>query len=903
MADLLARTQIGPAALVVEGEAGIGKTTLILDAVAEAEARGFRVLSAQGSPAEVTYAYAAVADLLRDVDAETLAGLPELQRVALERACVGEVEGGGPATDERRTATALVSVIERISAQRPVLLVVDDAQWLDASSRAVIGFVTRRVAGPVGVLLSFRTGDPDVAGDRSWLQFRRPEALSHVQMRPLGRKALHALVADRLGHTLPRPLVTRIHEISGGNPLFAIELALGAADDLAADKVDMPDSLATLVRRRMGRAGDDAATVLLAAACSAAPTVEMIAHATERSTSDVVEILESIEHRRTIVIDGNRVRFTHPLFARGVYTDATPARRRAMHRKLATLVDRPEIRARHLALAAATGDATMLAALDAAADATIAQGAPAVAAELLELAIKLGGDDVWRRIRSGELHFRAGSLIAARARLEAALTEVPPGVLRCTALMWLGGVKAYDDDMAGAVEVMSEAVDQVGDHPALGLLCRLRLALALVMADRVKEALRIIADAIELADQVGLPGLRSQAQSVWVAGNFIAGHGFDEGALQAALELEDPHDGATTFFRASTVQGMIHGCTGQLDRARSEMRAAHQRMLDDGTEVDIIWAAAHSAQIELWAGRYADAAEHAQEALERAEQMGGKFALVTASTLHCAIAAYRGHYAEARAVARAAVESAYEIGAPMMAKDPRSTLAFLEVSRGDYPAALEVLGPDLDDFDGMATEIEGGRHLPDAIEALAAVGRSDEAEPLVEALERNGIRHDRPWMQALGARGRGHLLAARGDLDAAQRAVEQAVTHHERLPMPFETARTQLLLGQLQRRRRRRPEAGVSLRQALDTFERIGAPLWAARARADLDRLDSRRGDGQRLTAAEERTAKLAAAGRSNKEIAAELFLSEKTVEMYLSAVYRKLGVRSRAGLSAALDL
>ena len=153
----------------------------------------------------------------------------------------------------------------------------------------------------------------------------------------------------------------------------------------------------------------------------------------------------------------------------------------------------------------------------------------------------------------------------------------------------------------------------------------------------------------------------------------------------------------------------------------------------------------------------------------------------------------------------------------------------------------------------------------------------------------------------MGARGRGHMLSARGDLDGAQRAVEHAMTHHQRLPMPFETARTQLLLGQLQRRRRRRQDAAASLRAAVDTFERLGTPLWAARARAELARLESPRGDGHGLTAAEQRIAGLAATGRSNKEIAAELFIAEKTVEMNLSRVYRKLGIRSRGGLSAAL--
>jgi len=153
----------------------------------------------------------------------------------------------------------------------------------------------------------------------------------------------------------------------------------------------------------------------------------------------------------------------------------------------------------------------------------------------------------------------------------------------------------------------------------------------------------------------------------------------------------------------------------------------------------------------------------------------------------------------------------------------------------------------------------------------------------------------------MGARGRGHVLAARGDLDGAQHAIERAMVHHQRLPMPFETARTQLLLGQLQRRRRRKQDAAASLREALETFQRLGTPLWAARARAELARLEAPRGDGQGLTASEQRVAELAAVGSSNKEIAVQLFISEKTVEMNLSRAYRKLGIRSRAGLSAAL--
>jgi DNA-binding CsgD family transcriptional regulator len=901
VADLFVRAETGPAGLVVEGEAGIGKSTLVLDARALAENRGYRVLSAQGSPSEVTYAYAAVADLLRDVDAATLATLPDVHRVALERACLGDANSGVPATDERVVATGFLAVIERISAHSPVLLAVDDAQWLDASSRAVISFTARRLTGPVGMILAFRTGDPEVVDARSWLQFPRPDTVAAVTMQPLSLGSVHALVAARLGHTLPRPIITRIHEISGGNPLFAIELAASAARDVGAHSVQLPNSLAALVQRRVGDAGDEAAAVLLAISCSSAPTVESVSHATEMSMAQTVEVLEAIENSGIVRLDGNRVRFTHPLFATGVYTNATPARRRAMHQKLAARSERPEVRARHLALAATTADAATLEALDTAAQATVTQGAPAVAAELLELAIKLGDDNAWRRIRAGELHFRAGSMVAARMHLQTALAETPPGVLRCMALMWLGAVKAYDDDMTGAVVAMQEAVDEGVDNPALALLCSLRLSLALVMTDRLGEALERGAQSVELAERLGIPGLRSQALSIWVAGKFAAGQGVDRDALQSALELEDPHGGATTWFRASAVEAAMSAYTGELDRAETLMREVRRQMLDGGTEVDVIWAAVHVAAITLWAGRYAESAQAAEEAVQRAEQMGGRFALITAWTPQAAAAAYTGREAEARAAAQRAIDSSYEIGATLMAKEPRSSLAFLEVSLGNYSAAVAALQPDLDAFDPDATEIEFGRHLPDAIEALTMLGRPDDAEPLVEALERNGTRLDRPWMLAVGARGRGHVLAARGDLDGAQRAVEIAMDHHQRLPMPFEHARTQLLLGQLQRRRRRRQDAAAALRQAVQTFERLGAPLWASRAQTELGRLDGSRGDGLALTVTELRIAEFAATGMSNKEIAAELFVSDKTVEMNLSRAYRKLGIRSRGGLAGAL--
>jgi DNA-binding NarL/FixJ family response regulator len=181
---------------------------------------------------------------------------------------------------------------------------------------------------------------------------------------------------------------------------------------------------------------------------------------------------------------------------------------------------------------------------------------------------------------------------------------------------------------------------------------------------------------------------------------------------------------------------------------------------------------------------------------------------------------------------------------------------------------------------------------------LIHLGRLDEAEPLIEALERNGRRLDRAWMLAVGARCRGMVLAAHGDLDDASRAVETAMAEHERLPMPFERARTQLILGRLQRRLGHRDAATKTLQAALESFEHLGTPLWADRASAELARADvGSRAPAGGLTPTEQQVAELAASGMKNRDVAAALFISPKTVEVNLARIYRKLGIRSRAEL------
>jgi DNA-binding CsgD family transcriptional regulator len=261
-----------------------------------------------------------------------------------------------------------------------------------------------------------------------------------------------------------------------------------------------------------------------------------------------------------------------------------------------------------------------------------------------------------------------------------------------------------------------------------------------------------------------------------------------------------------------------------------------------------------------------------------------------------------GRVDDARLAATDAIRLAHETGGHFLARPPTVSLGFVHVSTGDYAATLDSLRPLLATFDREhGTEMVGGGFLPDAIEALIGTGRLDEAEPLIEALEENGRRLSRPWMLFTGACGRSRWHAACGDLDAAESSARAALDHHRELPMPFEEARTQLVLGQIQRRRRRKQAAKASVEAALRTFQQIGAPLWAERARAELTRLNGRRSGGIHLTPAEERVALRAAEGMTNREIAAQLFLSPKTVEMNLSNIYRKLGIRSRAQLHVRL--
>lgn len=887
---------LGPSALLIEGEPGIGKTTLWSAVVEQAHERGFQVLSTRPAAAESVLAYTALADLLEEADPRAWADLPAPQLLAVDQVLLRA--DNDAVTDQRAVAAAFLSVVERLSEDRPVLLAIDDLQWLDPSSRHVIAFAVRRLAGRTGVLASLRAESGDGAGDE-WLELSRPDAVSRIRLGPLNLQDLHRAVAARLRRPFSRPTIDRIHQVSGGNPFYAIELARSLDERAPGIDASLPGTLTDVVRTRLGSLDTDVHDALLAASCLAVPTVEVVANATTGDENRLVELLEIAESKGIIAIDGNRIRFSHPLLASGVYSEASPGRRRSMHRRLAEIVEEPELRARHLALAATKGDEATLAALDTAAESARVRGAPAAAAELVDLAIGLGGDTAERRLRSALHHFDAGDQERAAAVLEEAIERLPAGALRAEALSRLAVVRLYGAGFIESARLLRAALDEVHDNHALRVQILITLAYTLFHANQLQQGLQTAAEAVASAERLPQPHLLGMSLGMLVILRFAAGLGYDEDRLRLALQLEDPHAYTPLVFRPTMQHALLLEWTCRLDEARGAVEKIRARCLEKGEEGELVFVSQHVVTNAIARGDFVTANLVAEDALDKARQLGGNTAMFLTQSLRAQLTAFAGQEQAARQAIEDALECARATGTFRMAERVRGTLAFLEVSLGDYEAAAAALEPMLSEFDPdrTPTELPNAGYLPDAIEALIHLDRLADAERLTAALEINGRRVNRVWMLAVGARARAMLLEALGDLDGARGAAQRALAVHRDLPMPFERGRTLLVLGQIERRRRKKEPASAHLREALELFESLNIPLWAARARAELSRATVGPQRTGALTPSEQRVAELVASGMKNRDVAAALYISPKTVEANLARIYRKLGIKSRAEL------
>jgi DNA-binding CsgD family transcriptional regulator len=349
------------------------------------------------------------------------------------------------------------------------------------------------------------------------------------------------------------------------------------------------------------------------------------------------------------------------------------------------------------------------------------------------------------------------------------------------------------------------------------------------------------------------------------------------------------------------VAGLLLLFAGRLDEARERLVFVRQRAIDAGDESDLAFFLCWLAWLEVQAGNLAMARAYADEAALVASVTGSKSMRAFAHALSALVSAHRGQIDHARAECGAAAVLAEQTTYPIATRWIAIAACLTELSVDEVAAAWQAAEP----LAGWAETHTIGEPvavscLPDALEALIGLGGVDRAEALLDRFEACAQQVGRVWALATAARCRGLVLAARGNLKGAADELQRALDIHAHLEMPFEHGRTLLSLGRLERRRKQHKTARVALSDARDIFERIGTPLWAAMARAELERTHLRETPAE-LTPSERRVAELAGGGMTNRQMAQRLFLSPKTIEANLARAYTKLGIRSRAELGARM--
>ncbi len=454
---------------------------------------------------------------------------------------------------------------------------------------------------------------------------------------------------------------------------------------------------------------------------------------------------------------------------------------------------------------------------------------------------------------------------------------------------------------AAAVPLFEEALGCIGDDPALA--AQLETALGLLAGAQMDAvgALRHLDRAVELAEQAGDRAVLAEALSTRTLARLVEGRGADEASLERALALEDPEHEVAFQLSPSLHAAQFYEFTGRLDRARELLVGLREQILARGEEGALPYVLAHLAATMWLSGEFEAGEREAGDALRAAALTGHEISCALALAARAATRAVRGNDGGSRADAEEALSISERIGWAPGICQARWAQALLALSQGDAQAAATAVDPVVASVEQLGVyEWPYALFVPDAIEAFVATGDMERATRLTDALGDWGRAHDRPWALALSGRSRALLEAAAGNLECAHDHVERALVAHERLPMPFELARTLLLQGQLQRRRGERRAARESLERALALFEQLGAPLWAEKARAETRRIGVRRAPME-LTENEQLVAQLAAEGMTNREIATQMFISRRTVEANLARAYRKLGIRSRAELGATM--
>ena len=900
-----------PSALLLSGDPGIGKTTVWKEGLADALLRDYRILSCGPIEAETRLSYAALGDLLEPILEEALPSLPEPQRLALEVALLRSPSSGARA-DQRAVSLAVLGCLRSVASTSPVVVAVDDIQWMDLPSARVLQFVVRRLKDEqIGLITAARgaPADDDPLGVVSAFAEDRAHA---VHVGPLSQDALERVLRAKVGEGFSRTTLLSLHEMSGGNPFFAQEIGLAllrrGGGVTAGERLPIPGRLQELIEDRLEGLPSRTIEALEIVSALSAPTFDVIAAAIAPSRGVDDRLGPAIDNGVVEAV-GDRLRFTHPLLASAVYQKIPPARRRELHARLATIVRDPEERARHLALSVEGPDVAVAAALEEAAVLAFSRGAPQSAAELWEMARRATppdrGEDLVRRThQAGVAHHECGDTSLARSVLEQAVDLSMAGPARGRVLLDLGMALAETEGWRGAWAVFEAARGEAGDDLALRARVEQNLGYTWLFRGDLAASERHAHAALQLAEELQEPRVMAEAFVAYPFVEFVLGRGVDQELLDRGIALEGHMEGEfkSHVLRASFTVAQLLKFTDRLDQARRTFTDLLGDAAAHAAEMAIPQIRYHLADLECRAGNWDAAMEHARESRAAAQRI--RMGPMSAEG-HFAVGLVEAHLGQADPARLEALEGlriAEAAGEILLLIPNLSVLGFLELSLGRPAEADAYLSRAVELVEAMGVrEPAYFRIVPDEVEALVALGRLEEAEALLAPFEEAGTNLDRVWAMATGARCRALVLAARGDLPAASAAVDEAVIQHDRLPLPFELGRTLLVKGTVQRRAKRKRDARDTLEQALGIFEGLGAVQWAERTRAELARIGGRAPSSVDLTPTETRVAELVAAGGTNREVADALFVSVHTVEANLKRIYRKLGIRSRTELASAL--
>ncbi|MFE3189407.1 AAA family ATPase [Nocardia sp. NPDC059240] len=831
-------------ALLLWGEPGIGKTTLLRETARSAA--DFRILYGRGTRRETELPYAMLPQLLAPV-AERVDALSPPQADAL-RCALGLNTSGA---NRFLVGAGLLTLVSELAADQPVLIVIDDIHWLDPAMTECLGFLARRLGGDPIVLLG--AANHDVSEGR-W------DSARVVRLAGLDHESAVRLVYDR-DPGIARGLADRMVTATGGHPLALRELPLDSLESALLG--DGPLPVGPRLRRAFGARIDalapDVRTVLLvlAAQDGGDPAVA-------RTAVTALGVRESgwdaARDTGLIAVVNGRVELRHPLIGAVDYDAASTTQRRAAHRALAAAFERAgdaDRRAWQLAALSESPSESVAGMLQEAAERAVAHGAPLSAARALLRAADLSVTDTAAAIRlarAARLAWQGGDAVLARS-------------------LW---AKA---ESRGSRELVTRAGGGI-----LGLS-------ALSQGDNASARELLLRDA-QMVDAATATELwRLADRAAWAVGT-----GFDDRQAAALMDVSGLDPVAQPWRIPPPTLAVALGHSEETDRMLRDTAAALR------VRGDVCWLAnvlAQRATLEVLTGRWDEAAVDAAEALRLSESQDTPNTTALAATVLGWLAAVRGEIAEAESWCATALDASLGRNARSLVAPVYWVRALIALGAGEPETALRELAEIAAPGGPAGHPVFAALTALDAVEAAVRAGRIDDARTHSAILESWGDRTGADWAVTAASTARA-LLA--DDADAEPHYLEALATPTP--TWPTRRARTELLYGEWLRRVRRRAEAQTQLRSALQVFERLGATPWAERARRELELAGDRSVTtpevrANPLTPQELRIARLAATGLTNREIGAQLFISPRTVGHHLSRVFVKLGLADRTDLAA----